>query len=75
MALGVQPAVEREAPCEMTEDHPTGTGDASTAALLAAMGRPPVAGMPQGRLDRLHRRGVSSPLEERFGALAQSRHW
>ncbi|MGH9151442.1 MAG: hypothetical protein ACRD03_03330, partial [Acidimicrobiales bacterium] len=63
-----------EAPIELPEavlDAVAEPGDARSACLLAAMGvlgRPPVADMARDRLERLHRMGIRSPIEERVGA-------
>lgn len=63
------------APIELPEavlDAAGAPGDARSACLLAAMGvlgRPPVADMARDRLERLHRRGIRSPIEDRVGTL------
>ncbi|MGH9268946.1 MAG: hypothetical protein ACRD0D_12325 [Acidimicrobiales bacterium] len=57
---------------EAVLDSVAAPGDARSACLLAAMGvlgRPPVADMARGRLERLHRMGIRSPIEGRVGAL------
>jgi len=63
------------APIELPEavlDAVGAPGDARSACLLAAMGvlgRPPVADMARDRLERLHRMGIRSPIEDRVGSL------
>lgn len=63
------------APAELLEvvlDAVEAPGDEGSAGLLAAMtvlARPEVADLARSRLERLHRAGASSPLEQRVGAL------
>ncbi len=63
------------APAELPEvvlDAVEAPGDARSAGLMAAMAvlaRPAVADLARSRLERLHRAGARSPLEERVGAL------